>query len=233
MVLAIAIAFIVVTSGQAEETFWNELLTNLGYGILPSALFAALVDYGNKNRENEWKAEVRKVLKAELRLEFFKLRESVQNVVENRYGSSDEKYTFLEWVNKAFCKESDMTEDDYWNETLEINVCVSFICKAATALLERVYVVMDYLDDPKELIARVRHIRAVASCIETAFQEENFNHLAQQIGERLINGFLKIAPEHEKDFLQPYNYRLEEENQACISETSCRKVIKYRKRCLH
>ena len=151
LVFTVAITFIVISVKQPDESFWRNLLSNVGYSIIASVVFAILVDYGNTARENEKNAEIKAILTAEWRQEFLKLRTAVQDVVENRYGSSNEKYNFSQWLEKALSKEDEMSEEEYWNDVFEVVYHVTRIHTLSSILLDRTFAVIGYLNDAKEL----------------------------------------------------------------------------------
>lgn len=211
LVFTVAITFIVISVKQPDESFWRNLLSNVGYSIIASVVFAILVDYGNTARENEKNAEVKAILTAEWRQEFLKLRTAVQDVVENRYGSSNEKYNFSQWLEKALSKEDEMSEEEYWNDVFEVVCHVTRIHTLSSILLDRTFAVIGYLNDAKELKAKVKTVEAVSSLIDRAFDDEDYKGLLHSIGEVLISRFLKIVPEYTNYFYEPYNCSLEDD----------------------
>ena len=211
LVFTVAITYIVISVKQPDESFWRNLLSNVGYSIIASVVFAILVDYGNTARESEKNAEIKAILTAEWRQEFLKLRTAVQDVVENRYGSSNEKYNFSQWLEKALSKEDEMSEEEYWNDVFEVVCHVTRIHTLSSILLDRTFAVIGYLNDAKELKAKVKTVEAVSSLIDRAFDDEDYKGLLHSIGEVLIPRFLKIVPEYTNYFYEPYNCSLEDD----------------------
>lgn len=210
-VLLVAIALLVVPQLLVCESLLGSLLTNVGYSVTASLVFAVIVDIGNTVRENEKKRQITSIITAEWRREFFSLRASVQEVVETKYGSDSEKRTFTEWLQLALQKDADADDDEYWKYVYEVIYPIGKIKSSATVLLDRTIMHLDDLDDAQGFRAAVKNIAAVSSIICRSFDEEEYDKLQYRIDKVLIPKFLGLYPEYKVFFEEPYNTSDEDE----------------------
>ena len=188
---------------------WEHLLENVGYGVISSLVFAILVDVGNCAREGARNKTAVSIMTAELRKEFLKLRESVQTVAEEKYGSDSKKRAFSEWVDLALQQDDSIEEDIYWGYVHDVIYHIKKIQVFSTGLLDKTIVLMDKFENVESFRETTKSIDIIATIIVREFENEKFEKIAYYIKEKLANRFLRLYPEYGDLFNNPYNYFIE------------------------
>lgn len=209
-VLLVVIALLVVPHLLVCEDILGALLINVGYSVTASLVFAIIVDIGNTIRENKKKRQIVSILTAEWRRTFFVLRTRVQEVAETKYGSDSVKRTFSEWLAIALQREQE-DEDEYWGYVYDVVYPISKIKSTSAVLLDRAIMHLDDLEDANGFRSALKSIEAVSSIICRSFDDDECEKLEYRIDKVLIPKFLKLYPEYEELFVQPYDCSDEEE----------------------